>query len=137
MIDPGFLLAVAEGAPPAEYVRDAAATGFNVRITDLTGYDRTQTVTRYRHVAMAAVRDLTGASFPAIGRLFGGRDHTTVMNACDRVKADPRLVRTLNALKTEVVRQWAIDYGVDVPLRDAYLRQEVTEAVPERQVVFS
>jgi chromosomal replication initiator protein len=38
-----------------------------------------------RHVAMWAVRELSGASFPSIAKLFGGYDHSTVMNACSRV----------------------------------------------------
>ena len=42
---------------------------------------------RSRQIAMWLTRHLTPASFPAIGRAFGNRDHTTVMQACRRVDA--------------------------------------------------
>lgn len=47
---------------------------------------RTKGVVFPRQVAMYLTRELTDASLPRIGEEFGGRDHTTVMHACDRVK---------------------------------------------------
>ena len=48
---------------------------------------RTKGVAFPRQVAMYLSRELTDASLPRIGEEFGGRDHTTVMHACDRVKS--------------------------------------------------
>jgi chromosomal replication initiator protein len=47
---------------------------------------RSRSIARPRQVAMALARELTNHSLPEIGDAFGGRDHTTVLHACDRVK---------------------------------------------------
>jgi chromosomal replication initiator protein len=51
----------------------------------LVGKRRTQVVALPRQVAMYLMRQLTDLSLVEIGRAFGGRDHTTVMYACDKV----------------------------------------------------
>lgn len=116
-IDRGLLVGIATGGPPPEYVRRLAALGFGVTIEDLCSASRVREFVLARHVAMAAVRELTDASFPAIGRLFGDRDHTTVMNACARARALPELRRAKERLCEEVRIQWAIDSGQPVPVR--------------------
>ncbi len=63
----------------------AAATGLSP--ADLIGQSRRQPLVRARQTAMYLCRELTDLSLPKIGRAFGGRDHTTVMHALDRVKA--------------------------------------------------
>ncbi|NNJ46980.1 MAG: chromosomal replication initiator protein DnaA, partial [Acidimicrobiia bacterium] len=63
----------------------AAATGLSP--ADLIGPSRRQPLVRARQTAMYLCRELTDLSLPKIGRAFGGRDHTTVMHALDRVKA--------------------------------------------------
>jgi chromosomal replication initiator protein len=47
---------------------------------------RTRSVARPRQVAMALARELTEHSLPEIGDAFGGRDHTTVIHACEQVR---------------------------------------------------
>lgn len=54
---------------------------FDVSVEDLTGPRRYPHVTYARHIAMHLCRELVGLSYPQIGRLFGGRDHSTVMAA--------------------------------------------------------
>ncbi len=55
-----------------------------------------------RQVAMHLVREMTSASLPEIGRLFGGKDHTTVIHACTKIKAglkeDPQLNHAIREL---------------------------------------
>ncbi len=63
----------------------AAASGLSP--ADLIGPSRRQPLVRARQTAMYLCRELTDLSLPKIGRAFGGRDHTTVMHALDRVKA--------------------------------------------------
>jgi chromosomal replication initiator protein len=58
---------------------------WNVRSDALLGQRRTQNVAHPRQVAMYLMRQLTDLSLVEIGRVFGGRDHTTVMYACERV----------------------------------------------------
>jgi chromosomal replication initiator protein len=60
---------------------------FGIRVEEMKAKRRTKGVAFPRQVAMYLSRELTDASLPRIGEEFGGRDHTTVMHACDRVKA--------------------------------------------------
>jgi len=66
-----------------------------------------QASARPRQVAMWLARHTTPASFPAIGRAFGNRDHTTVMQACRRVDAlmaaDPAFAAVVSELRGAVV----------------------------------
>jgi chromosomal replication initiator protein len=66
-------------------IQKTVAEYYKIRIADLSSKSRRQSVTRPRQVAMALARELTSLSFPDIGDAFGGRDHTTVINACNRV----------------------------------------------------
>lgn len=63
----------------------AVGKWMNVKWDDLKGPSREQSVVRARGLAMSLIRELTGQSLCAIGELFGDRDHTTVMNACQRI----------------------------------------------------
>lgn len=75
------------GPPPptiAEVV-DAAAKAFGLTPSKLRGKSKLQEYAYPRHLAMALARELTRKSYPQIGRVFGRRDHTTVMYAVDRV----------------------------------------------------
>jgi chromosomal replication initiator protein len=75
---------------PPEIIRvTAAAYGFTVE--DLEGASRRQPLVLSRQVAMYLCRELTDLSLPKIGAMFGGRDHTTVLHAIDKIK---RIIRT-------------------------------------------
>ncbi len=65
----------------------ATAEHFNFSIEDLTGKSRRRPLVIARQIAMYVSRELTDLSFPMIAREFGGRDHTTVMHACDKIAA--------------------------------------------------
>ncbi|HLT37102.1 MAG TPA: chromosomal replication initiator protein DnaA [Enhygromyxa sp.] len=75
--------------PPitVDAVQKAVAAYFSVKITDLKGKRRHRGVSRPRMVAMYLCRQLTTASFPEIGMRFGGKDHSTVINAVKRIEA--------------------------------------------------
>ncbi len=68
-------------------IQKAVAEHFGLRIEEMRAKRRTKGIAFPRQVAMHLARELTDASLPRIGEEFGGRDHTTVMHACDRVKA--------------------------------------------------
>jgi chromosomal replication initiator protein len=68
-----------------ERILAATAERFGVRIEALCGQRRTQSIALPRQVAMYLIRQLTDLSLVEIGRLIGGRDHTTVMYACEKV----------------------------------------------------
>ncbi|WP_434352922.1 chromosomal replication initiator protein DnaA [Psychrobacter sp. HD31] len=67
-------------------IRKVVAEFYDVSVKDLMGKKRTRSIARPRQIAMALARELTGDSYPEIGQSFGGRDHSTVMHACDKVK---------------------------------------------------
>ncbi len=69
-----------------ESIQQAVASNFNVSISDLLGKRRTQNIAQARHVAMYLCRKLTGRSFPEIGAVFGGRDHSTAIHACKKLE---------------------------------------------------
>ncbi len=68
-----------------ERILTAVADRFGVRVDAMCGARRTRTVVLPRQVSMYLLRQLTELSLVEIGRAFGGRDHTTVIYACDRV----------------------------------------------------
>ncbi len=67
-------------------IQRAVAEFFGIRVEEMKAKRRTKGIAFPRQVAMYLSRELTDASLPRIGEEFGGRDHTTVMHACDRVK---------------------------------------------------
>ena len=89
-----------------EDIQEAVASRFHVKISDLKSKRRTKTLVYPRQIAMFLCRDLTDASFPEIGRDFGGKDHTTIIHACKQMKkfqeTDASLRATLESLKEEI-----------------------------------
>lgn len=90
-----------------EAVQKAVAQLFSVRIADLKGQRRHKGIARPRMIAMYLCRELTGASFPEIGLRFGGKDHSTVINACKRMASiqeeDPELRAIISQLRAQLV----------------------------------
>jgi chromosomal replication initiator protein len=80
------LIAMQERLVNIDNIQRTVAEYFRLKVSDLTDETRKQTIARPRQMAMALARELTTHSFPEIGNAFGGRDHTTVMNACKRVE---------------------------------------------------
>lgn len=70
-----------------ENIQKTVADYFKVRVADLLSERRSRSLARPRQVAMALAKELTSHSLPEIGDAFGGRDHTTVLHACRRIKA--------------------------------------------------
>jgi len=73
-------------APRIAEIQHAVAQRFGVPMLEMVSERRAQRVARPRQVAMYLSREMTPYSLPAIGKHFGGRDHTTVMHACRRVE---------------------------------------------------
>jgi chromosomal replication initiator protein len=85
-----------------ENIQKTVADYYKVRIADLLSKRRSRSVARPRQVAMALAKELTTHSLPEIGDAFGGRDHTTVMHACKRIRelrdSEPRIQEDFTAL---------------------------------------
>jgi chromosomal replication initiator protein len=98
----------AAASPTIERVQELACEAFDVSRDELLSASRNARLAWARQVAMYLAREHTGATLPAIGRGFGGRNHTTVMYACrragERIAADPAaraLVRDLERRLTD------------------------------------
>jgi chromosomal replication initiator protein len=80
------LLALQEKLVTIENIQKTVAEYYKIRIADLLSKRRSRSIARPRQVAMALAKELTNHSLPEIGDAFGGRDHTTVLHACRRIK---------------------------------------------------
>ena len=72
---------------PVEEIQQQVATSFGISRAELVGSTRAATPLRARQVAIYLTREMTDLSLPQIGRLYGGRDHSTVLNSIRRVEA--------------------------------------------------
>ena len=82
---------------------------YNVRIEDFSAKKRTKSIAYPRQIAMYLSRELTDFSLPKIGEEFGGRDHTTVIHAHEKIsndiKADPIFKQEVEDLEKEIRKQ--------------------------------
>ena len=69
-----------------ENIQKTVADYYKLRLADLLSQRRSRSIARPRQVAMTLAKELTNHSLPEIGDAFGGRDHTTVLHACRRIK---------------------------------------------------
>ncbi len=80
------LLALQDKQVSVENIQRTVAEYYKIKMSDLLSKRRTRSIARPRQVAMALSKELTNHSLPEIGELFGGRDHTTVLHACRKIK---------------------------------------------------
>jgi chromosomal replication initiator protein len=80
------LLALQEKLVSIDNIQKKVAEYFQIRVGDLLSKSRSRSVTRPRQIAMSLTKELTSHSLPEIGDAFGGRDHTTVLHACRKIK---------------------------------------------------
>ena len=71
-------------------IQDAVARYFDIRPDDFKSKKRSRDIAYPRQIAMYLCRELTDMSLPKIGQAFGGRDHTTVIHACDKITEELR-----------------------------------------------
>ena len=80
------LLAVQEKLVTVENIQKVVAEYYKIRLADMLSKRRSRSIARPRQIAMSLAKELTSHSLPEIGDLFGGRDHTTVLHACRKIK---------------------------------------------------
>ncbi len=92
-----------------DLIQDVVATYFNLRVEDLKSQRRTRNVAYPRQIAMYLSRKLTDMSLPKIGEEFGGRDHTTVIHAYEKISEslnrDESLEHTLNDITKKLTQK--------------------------------
>ena len=88
--------------PTIDRILELAAETYGFTVDELLSHDRRPALAAARQVAMYLAREHTGETLPAIGRRFGGRNHTTVMHACrrtaERLAHDPEAFDTVRRL---------------------------------------
>ena len=82
-----------------ETIKQAVCKKYNVRLSDMESTNRKREVTYPRQIAMYLTREMTDMSLPKIGSSFGGRDHTTVLHACDKIAGE---MKTNSSLAEEI-----------------------------------
>lgn len=80
------LFALQDKQVSLDNIKRKVAEYYKIKVADLMSKRRNRSVARPRQVAMAMSRELTHHSLPEIGDAFGGRDHTTVLHACRKIK---------------------------------------------------
>ena len=92
-----------------DLIQDVVATYFNLRVEDLKSQRRTRNVAYPRQIAMYLSRKLTDMSLPKIGEEFGGRDHTTVIHAYEKISEslnkDESLEHTINDITKKLTQK--------------------------------
>jgi chromosomal replication initiator protein len=80
------LLALQDKLVTIDNIQRVVSEYYKVKLSELLSKRRSRSIARPRQVAMALAKELTNHSLPEIGEAFGGRDHTTVLHACRKVK---------------------------------------------------
>jgi chromosomal replication initiator protein len=87
-----------------QMVQKAVAQVFNLKMDDFKARRRTNDIAFPRQVAMYLSREFADSSLTKIGNEFGGRDHTTVMHACDRIKEELAINRNVKEKIDDVIK---------------------------------
>ncbi|MGP0030073.1 MAG: chromosomal replication initiator protein DnaA [Acidimicrobiales bacterium] len=88
-----------------QMILDATAASYGFSVEAICGPSRTRPLVTARQVAMYLVRNLTDYSYPAIARVFGNRDHTTVIHAVDKISGQMQQRRQIYEQVTELIQQ--------------------------------
>src|SRR5690606_20890774 len=87
-------------------IQEAVADHFGMKVEDMMTKRRNRSVAYPRQIAMYLARELTDSSLPKIGEEFGGRDHTTVMHAHEKItnllKTDTQLQKQIDEIITQL-----------------------------------
>jgi chromosomal replication initiator protein len=94
------------GPTTVEEIQQQVAASFGISRAELVGTSRAATPLRARQVAILLTREATDLSLPQIGRLYGGRDHTTILNSLRRAEAtlsgDDDLAKRVSELRSAI-----------------------------------
>jgi len=95
-----------------EHIKEEVALRYHLKRRDLEGTSRKKEISQARHIAIFLSREMTDHSFPAIGREFGNRDHTTIMHSYMKVKTLLEETPLLHAEISEIKEALAARYAI-------------------------
>ncbi|MFZ5645078.1 MAG: chromosomal replication initiator protein DnaA [Bacillota bacterium] len=88
-----------------DLIQQIVSNYYNLKPEDLKAKKRTRSVSFPRQIAMYLTRELTDHSLPQIGELYGGRDHTTVIHAYDRISTEIKIDQAFEATIKELIHK--------------------------------
>ncbi len=88
-----------------QFILEATSASYGFSVEAICGPSRTRPLVTARQVAMYLTRELTDYSYPAIGRVFGKRDHTTVIHAVDKIAGQMQERRQIYEQVTELIQK--------------------------------
>lgn len=86
-----------------ERVQEVVSSYYKIKLEDFSVKKRTRNIAFPRQVAMYLCREMTGASLPRIGEVFGGRDHTTVLHAYEKINKERNIDSKLDQVLKELI----------------------------------
>jgi chromosomal replication initiator protein len=93
---------IEENPITVDIIIKAIGQKFNVKVSDIMSDKRDKAISKARQIAMYVSRELTGLSYPVIGKRFGGKNHTSVLQACKKTKEwmdnDSEINQTVNMI---------------------------------------
>ncbi len=92
-----------------EKIIDAAARSFCIEPSEIKGQSRSKEISQARQVAIYLARDMTKSSFPTIGEAFGGRKHTTILYAYEKMKEELQVNQNLAETVSEISKRLTSD----------------------------
>jgi len=90
------LLAAQDKQVRIENIQKTVSEYYKIKVSDLLSKRRNRSIARPRQIAMSLAKELTSRSLPEIGEAFGGKDHTTVLHACRKVKSLKEEIQDIN-----------------------------------------
>ena len=100
------VLNVEDAPKTVDAIIKSVSNKFNVKISDIKSDRRDKEISKSRQIAMFISREVTELSYPVIGKHFGGKNHTTVLQACKKTKEwmerDPEIKQTINSIIREL-----------------------------------
>jgi chromosomal replication initiator protein len=94
---------------------EAVASYYNLHPDTLTGKSRDRKTTQARQIAMYLIQKQVGCSLSEIGKLFGGRDHSTVLYSCEKISSETNVNQQINSALNDICRDLKI-HKVSTPL---------------------
>ncbi|MET1256509.1 chromosomal replication initiator protein DnaA [Aliikangiella maris] len=98
------LIAAQDKQVSIENIQKTVAEYYKIKVSDLLSKRRNRSIARPRQLAMSLAKELTNHSLPEIGEAFGGKDHTTVLHACRKVKTLKEESEDINEDYTNLLR---------------------------------
>ena len=99
------IISIQDNSINPEYIKKKVCRKFGLKISDMDSSKRTKNIAYPRQISMYLCRVLTDLSYPQIGKYFGGRDHTTVLHAFEKISNDIKNNSETNQIVSELINE--------------------------------